>query len=363
VKVELAGFVDGVPERFVPAVMQGELVDAEHRGRYWWVGSLVSGRRVLDAGCGIGYGSAILAEAGAEEVVGIDIAEDVIEAARAHESAEIHFEVGDVRELPFDDESFDAVVSFEVIEHVAEHEVALGEFARVLRSGGIVAVSSPNPATYPAGNPHHVRELLPDELQRRLREHFLNVRLFRQAGWITSAVLDDESFTARSGAPLSDITIRKITGRELGSETYAVALASDAPLENPPGVAVLSEPVELRRLAELETLVAERKLLLDRLTSAEHALADRHELARDAAQLATRVDELQSELARLEGEVARLEAERARLDAARAEAERVRNLTETALTDVVNSASWRVTAPLRAAKHAIRGGRGTRKQV
>jgi SAM-dependent methyltransferase len=338
VKVDIAGFVDGVPERFVPDIMRGELIDAEHRGRYWWVGVLVNGRRVLDAGCGTGYGSKILAESGAAEVVGVDIEESVVEAVRGHQSAGVRFEVGDVRELPFEDASFDLVVSFEVIEHVAEHDVVLDEFARVLRPGGIVAVSSPNRSTYPAGNPHHVRELLPDELQQSLGEHFQHVRLFRQAGWITSAVLDDASFEARDGVPLSDVTIRKITGRTRGSETYTVALASDAPLDEPPGVAVL---------ADLEVLQAERKLLLDRLADAEQAVADRHELARQADELATRVDELEGELAGL--------------DAARLEAERVRQLTETALSDVVNSASWRLTAPMRAAKRLVRGAGGGRR--
>jgi O-antigen biosynthesis protein len=346
VKVDLAGFVDGVPERFVPDIMRGELIEAEHRGRYWWAAFLVKGRRVLDAGCGTGYGSRILAESGAEEVVGIDIAESVVEAARAREPAGVHFQVGDVRNLPFEDASFDAVVSFEVIEHVTEHDLALDEFARVLRPGGIVAVSSPNRSTYPAGNPHHVRELLPDELHQLLRGHFQHVRLFRQADWITSALLDDATFEARNGAPLADVMMRKITGRELGSETYTVALASDAPLEDPPEVAVLTEPVELRRLGELETLAAERKLLLQRLTEAEQALADRHELARQVAELESRVHELEGELAGLRG--ARLEAEEARHRA---------EMTEVALRDVVNSVSWRLTAPLRAAKRLVRGAR------
>jgi 2-polyprenyl-3-methyl-5-hydroxy-6-metoxy-1,4-benzoquinol methylase len=359
VKAELAGFVDGVPERCVPDIMRGELVDAEHRVRYWWVGHLVKGRRVLDAGCGTGYGSTILAESGADEVVGIDVAENVLEAARARAPVGVHFEVGDVRTLPFEDASFDAVVSFEVIEHVAEHDVVLDEFARVLRPGGILAVSSPNRYTYPIGNPHHVRELVPDELHEYLGKHFQHVRLFRQADWITSALLNDASFEARNGAPRADVTMRKIAGREPGSETYTVALASNAPLEDPPELAVLTEPVELRRLAELEGLVADRNLLFERFAEAEQMLADRHELARYAVELRTRVHELEGELVRCQGELVRLDAVRVEAQEARHHAE----MAEIALQDVVSSLSWRLTTPLRAAKRLIRGARGSSGQV
>src|SRR5438045_8289854 len=63
------------PERFDPKLMHGRLIEAEHVGRYWWVSAFVQGKRVLDAGCGTAYGSTILARAGADEVVCVDIDE------------------------------------------------------------------------------------------------------------------------------------------------------------------------------------------------------------------------------------------------------------------------------------------------
>src|SRR3954447_13222510 len=129
--IDLADLIDGTPGRFVPQEMRGELVEAEHLTRYWYAASLASGRRVLDAGCGLGYGTRILAQAGAAEATGVDLAEAVVEAARA-DAPEATFEVADIRSLPFADGSFDLVVCFEVIEHVDEHARVLSELRRVL---------------------------------------------------------------------------------------------------------------------------------------------------------------------------------------------------------------------------------------
>ena len=61
------------PERFDPTAGERGLIDCEHHARYWWAARAASGRAVLDAACGEGYGSAILAAAGATQVVGVDL--------------------------------------------------------------------------------------------------------------------------------------------------------------------------------------------------------------------------------------------------------------------------------------------------
>lgn len=113
--------------------MRGQLIEAEHLARYWWVARLASGRRVLDAGCGTAYGSEILAQAGADEVVGVDLDADVIEEARDSVSDSVSLLVGDAQELPLEDSSFDLVVCFELIEHVEEPGSILDELRRVVR--------------------------------------------------------------------------------------------------------------------------------------------------------------------------------------------------------------------------------------
>ena len=112
--------------------MDGSLVAAEHLSRYWWAAQFARGRRVLDAGCGIGYGSNMLAEAGASEVMGVDIAEPAVEAAKHGAGSGVAFRTGDVAALDFVPDSFDLVVCFEVIEHVEDADAVLDELARVL---------------------------------------------------------------------------------------------------------------------------------------------------------------------------------------------------------------------------------------
>ena len=170
-----------VPERFDPATMKGEIIEAEHLARYRWVSPLVAGRRVLDAGCGTAYGSVLLADAGAVEVIGVDLASEVLDSARPDMPVTVALEEGDVTTLPYEDGRFDFVVCFEVIEHLDDPGRALDEFRRVLSPDGVLAVSSPNREVYPPGNPHHVHEYTPTELEQALARRFAFVRLERQA--------------------------------------------------------------------------------------------------------------------------------------------------------------------------------------
>ncbi|ACT04451.1 methyltransferase domain-containing protein [Paenibacillus sp. JDR-2] len=117
----------------------------EHLYRYELASRYVKGLKVLDAACGAGYGSALLKRAGASEVTGIDIdAASARLAERDYGGEGIRFEKGDVLKLPFEGESFDAVVSFETIEHVSEGAAWIRESARVLKPGGLFIVSTPN---------------------------------------------------------------------------------------------------------------------------------------------------------------------------------------------------------------------------
>ena len=237
---DIADYLRGHPERFVPHLMGGRLIDAEHRARYWWAASFVEGKNVLDAGCGTGYGSNILAGSGAATVTGVDRAPHVIEHARSQAEPVVAFEVGDLAALPFADDAFEVAVCFEAIEHVDAPDAALDELVRVLRPGGLLAISSPNRDIYTRSNPHHRHEYTPEELRSALSARFRHVRLQRQQDWFATAIFDDDDSASPAGEPFANGSSRKITAPEPGEETYTLALASDGPLPPPAPVVVLS---------------------------------------------------------------------------------------------------------------------------
>jgi len=239
------------PERFDPASMHGEMIEAEHLVRYAWASQFAPGARVLDAGCGVAYGSMMLADAGAAEVVGVDNDESVIAGLLSSSPARVSIEVGDVTHLSHEDARFDIVVCFEVIEHVADPERVLDELYRVLRPGGLLVISTPNRDVYTPGNPYHLREMTPHELHARLSERFGSVRLCRQHTWIASGVVDDETFATAGHRVLDGVELRKIAGDEPGRETYTLALASDGELPPVRGSVSLTVDAELRRWSEM----------------------------------------------------------------------------------------------------------------
>lgn len=250
-------------ERFDPGTMAG-LIAAEHFARYHWAAQALDGRDVLDAGCGVGYGSLVCARAGAARVVGIDVSAEAIAQARADSGGKVEFVVGDLQALPFETASFDAIVCFEAIEHIGEQDTVLDEFARVLRPGGLLLVSSPNRDVYTPGNPHHVAEYVPAELETALGLRFAHVRLFRQHPWLASLVTDDDGFAASDPGVDLDARVGKTDGASGGDELYTLAAASDGPLPDLKRFAVLSGTIDLRAWQE-RVWALERALLQKRL--------------------------------------------------------------------------------------------------
>lgn len=165
--------------------------------------------RVLDAGCGIGFGSAFMSP-WADEVVGIDFNADIIQfASQTYMQPNLHFQVGDCTTLTFPDSSFDMIVSFELIEHIKDVNRYLSEMRRVLRitessseDSGIFFLSTPNAKNREISgkemHPYHVKEYNSDELETLLKQHFNQVKLYLQ-------IHRGENLTSLRRNPLLDI--------------------------------------------------------------------------------------------------------------------------------------------------------------
>lgn len=185
-------------ERFTPECERE--IWYEHLHRYAFVSEFCAGQSVLDAACGEGYGTALLATAGAR-VTGVDLSDAAIQHARQRygDRPHIEFRTADCTQLPFQDDHFDRIVSFETLEHLEDQEGMLREFRRVLRPDGFLVVSSPDKAEYSDArdfhNEFHVRELYRDELETLLAGQFPAVRLLGQKLLFESAIfsLDGQS--------------------------------------------------------------------------------------------------------------------------------------------------------------------------
>lgn len=159
-------------ERTLPGIPEENYWFMRHVAAYRFASALCAGREVLDAGCGEGYGSEILADV-ASEVVGVDLDAELLNRARGR-YVRARFEPADLLALPFPDSSFDVVVTLQVVEHLSSPGGFIAECGRVLRPGGVLVVATPNRLTFsPTGvrNPFHTTEFSAEELRSLLERH------------------------------------------------------------------------------------------------------------------------------------------------------------------------------------------------
>lgn len=154
----------------------------EHRSRYHFATKWAHRAKVLDCGCGTGFGLEILEAADATLVVGVDNSWEAISRAHENSGKGIGLCQGSGTKLPFQDGSIDLVVSFETIEHLDDDIGFLSEIHRVLRPTGLLILSTPNalhtrPVDGQPRNPFHFREYEPDQLEALLIQIFSQVTL------------------------------------------------------------------------------------------------------------------------------------------------------------------------------------------
>lgn len=152
------------------------------KSAYVQAARLAEKKIVLDLGCNTGFGSEIMA-VHAVKVIGVDVSEKALEAAKQkYVQPNIEFQKIDGLSLPFEDQMFDLIVSFQVIEHIVNYDTYIHEILRVLKPDGVVLFTTPNmnlrldPGMKP-WNKFHVREFTGHTLDELLNKYFDQVKV------------------------------------------------------------------------------------------------------------------------------------------------------------------------------------------
>lgn|SRR5437870_5096172 len=154
-----------------------EYDEARHRAAYLHARELARDHDVLDAGCGEGFGTALLAET-ARTVLAVDYSAPAVETARAqHVRPHFEFRQLDLYDLPKLDRRFDLVTNFQVLEHLTEPTGFLRALRSVLKPDGMLMLTTPNRLTTVSENPYHVREYVAEELRELLQPLFGRVEI------------------------------------------------------------------------------------------------------------------------------------------------------------------------------------------
>jgi ubiquinone/menaquinone biosynthesis C-methylase UbiE len=208
-------------ERVVPGKTPQTIYD-EHIYRYIFAASLAENKVVLDVACGTGYGAGFMADKGSSKVVGVDISAEAIDYARERFSKDTKasFVCANAIRLPFGDDAFDVVVSFETVEHIKQYRKFLAECRRVLKENGLLVCSTPNrrifsPKLAKPINTFHVKEFWPEEFYRLLRRYFADVTFYGQC----DVKLSDNSVDRTS------YSVHDFKDNELVSSAYIIAVA------------------------------------------------------------------------------------------------------------------------------------------
>ncbi|MBN1165159.1 MAG: class I SAM-dependent methyltransferase [Candidatus Krumholzibacteriota bacterium] len=213
----MSGSIPKTGERLIPEKCGTEieyLLYLRHLFAYRFVREQVRpDTRVLEVGCGEGYGTSYLSPA-VEKIIGLDVDENTVAyAGERYGSENCVFESYDGKRIPYGDGTFDYVVSFQVIEHVENVPGYLEEIFRVLKEGGTFFLTTPNrtyrlrPGQKP-WNKFHRREYYPRDLERVLRKVFREAEVWGIRG--NREVQKIEKDRVKQGSILSYYFLRAV---------------------------------------------------------------------------------------------------------------------------------------------------------
>lgn len=210
-----------------------EGVVREHMVRYEFaLGLLGESGMVVDAACGSGYGSQMLARR-ARHVVGFDISESAINyAAEHHQGSRVSYVRADLdRGLPLRSGTVDGLVSFETIEHVSSPQRLVSEYSRALRQGGHLILSTPDRRVYSDlsgyANPFHRAELTRRELVDVVSVGFEIEAMYGQVRWTGSLWRSQIKQAVKRRLPPSVLTVVKAA-----NASRRRLVSRDSPVEN-----------------------------------------------------------------------------------------------------------------------------------
>jgi 2-polyprenyl-3-methyl-5-hydroxy-6-metoxy-1,4-benzoquinol methylase len=210
-------------ERLIPKGNERTLTYGEHLSRYVAALDIVKGKEVLDVASGTGYGSQMLANF-AKNVQGLDYSEEAVAYAQENYPAQnLVYNIGDAQKMPFEDDSFDVVISLETIEHLPNPTAFVKEVRRVMRPNGVFLVSTPNDDEFMDGNEFHVHEFQFKELHDLMDDNFDTVEYYYQSTYFGAALLSEKSLTGGTEALSAKITF----GTEKEKAIYYLAIASN----------------------------------------------------------------------------------------------------------------------------------------
>lgn len=156
---------------------------ARHFFAYKFAENYCRGKRVLDLGCGEGYGTYYLSQF-ALEAVGVDRDPAIISYAKnKYKKGNLNYLVSGAEQLNLLPKSFDLICSFQVIEHIEDVKSYLENIKTLLADGGIFICSTPSkldssPHSATPLNKFHLREYLSEEFVQLLKPHFKSLSLY-----------------------------------------------------------------------------------------------------------------------------------------------------------------------------------------
>ncbi len=318
-----------------PDIVRGDLMEAARLNRYRWVTGALPAGEVLDAGCGLADGSIILSEGGRRQVVAVDYAREVLEAATPLVPASVALQQADVHSLPFESRRFHGAVAFELLENVQDPLRVLSELGRVLRPDGVLAVSVSSGGMVEGRA--RMRRVSPGSLGvvETLRGRFPHVAVWHECAGTASAILAREE--PGQTPELAAFVVQGSARMLPEAASTLLVLASMEPLVEPSPALVLARLVSLEEWsfawAEQEERLHQAQVRVEELRSRAARVEGLQGRLLEAEQAIGSLPQLQQAIRQLVDEKRRLEQE--------VRGVRVR------LAAIERSRIWRIMAPVR----------------